>query len=202
MKSKCFSTTGVTYSSFPKGNPKAIFFEIETKYQLVISTWLGYGQQTQQKLSRMLELAINVFEDIFEAPTTPVVAMINHWDTTKDVYMLNQFEAYRIGDFMSETFVDETQEVEKVQIHFQTTAGDINYKNIFNRFVLRDYHLSNEVNSRIFFVHPTKQVYLLYFDSEIIVGSNDLNQLIPYFDKYQPHIETARRKQFLEQFKH
>src|SRR5690606_38678395 len=109
--------------------------------------------------------------------------MVNHWDTLKDVYMLNQFKAYELGDFTSETFVDETQEVEKVQIHLQTTAGDINYKNIFNRFVLRDYYLSNEVNSRIFFVHPTKQVYLLYFDSEIIVGSNDLNQLIPYFDK-------------------
>jgi len=186
-------------TQFPLDNPKAIFHEVVTKYEICISTWLGYTQHGQQELNIVLELTINVFEDIFERPTEAILVMVNHWDMQEDTYMLNQFKAYESGDFTSETFVDDTQGVEKVQIHFQTEVGDVNYKNIFDEFVQRDYNTSNEVNSRIFFIHPTKQIYLLYFDSEIIVGGDNLNQLMPYFEKYKPYIETARRKQFLEQ---
>lgn len=186
---------------FPKSNPQAIFQEVVGEHELSISTWLGYGQHIRQELFNTSKLAISVFEDLFECPTGAVLVMVNHWDMQEDIYMLNQLEAYRVGDFKSETFVDETQEVEKVQIHFQSRVEDIDYKKIMSKFIERDYDSSNKINSRIFFIHPTKQIYLLYFDSEIIVGSNDLNQLTPYFEKYQRHIETARRKRFLEQLK-
>src|SRR5690606_31701102 len=91
---------------FPNSNPNAIFFEIEAEYELGISMWLGYEQHTQQELDSMSDLVIHVFEDIFTA-SKPIFVMVNHWDMIRDVYMLNQFEAFKQGNFTSRVFIDE-----------------------------------------------------------------------------------------------
>lgn len=113
--------------------------------------------------------------------------------------MLNQFEAFKHGDFITKTFIDETQEEEKEQIYFETNINDIKHKNILTKFIHRDYDRDNGINSRIFFVHPEKQMYLLYFDSEIIIGSNSLDALKPLFIKYEQYIEPNSKQSFLEQ---
>lgn len=184
---------------FPNSNPKAIFFEIETEYELCISTWLGYGQHAQQELDSMSNLAIHVFEDIFKGYSKPIFVMVNHWDMIRDVYMLNQFEAFKQGNFTSRVFIDETQEEEKEQIYIHTAIQDINYKNILTKFIHRDYDDKNSMNNRIFFVLPDRQMYLLYFDSEIIIGANNLNDLKSLFIKYQEHVSLARKERFLAQ---
>jgi len=184
---------------FPKSNPNAIFFEIEAEYELGIYTWLGYEQHTQQELDSMSDLAIHVFEDIFVNCPKPIFVMINHWDMIRDVYMLNQFEAFKQGNFTSKVFIDETQEEEKEQIYIHTSFQDINYKNILAKFIHRDYDDKNSINSRIFFVLPDRQMYLLYFDSEIIIGANNLNNLKLIFTKYQEHVDLARKERFLAQ---
>lgn len=184
---------------FYQSNLNAIFFEIETEYELHISTWLGYGQHSRQELDGMSELAIQVFEDIFTASSKPIFVMVNHWDMIRDVYMLNQFEAFKQGNFASKVFIDETQEEEKEQIYIHTSIQDINYKNILAKFIHRDYDNKNSMNSRIFFVLPDRQMYLLYFDSEIIIGANNLNNLKPIFTKYQEHMDLARKERFLAQ---
>lgn len=184
-------------SIFHKSNPKAIFSEIEAEYKLGISTWLGYEQHTQQELDSMSDLAIHVFEDIFVDCPKPIFVMVNHWDMIRDVYMLNQFEAFKQGNFTSKVFIDKTQEVEKEQIYIHTDIQDINYKNILAKFVHRDYDENNSMNSRTFFVLPDRQMYLLYFDSEIIIGANNLNDLKPLFIKYQEHVGLARKERFL-----
>lgn len=186
-------------SIFPNSNPNAIFFEIETEYELGASTWLGYEQQTQQDLDNMSQLAIHVFEDIFEAYSKSIPILVNHWDMVRDMYMLNQFEAFKQGKFTSKVFIDETQEEKKEQIYLETTIGSINYRNILTKIVHRDYDDKNNKNSRIFFVLPDRQMYLLYFDSEIIIGANNLNDLKPLFVKYQEHVGLARKEKFLAQ---
>jgi len=115
------------------------------------------------------------------------------------MYILNQFEAFKQGDFITKTFIDETQEEEKEQIYFETTINDIKHKNILTKFIHRDYDRDNGINSRVFFIHPEKQMYLLYFDSEITIGSNSLDELKPLFNKYEQYIGIKRKQSFLEQ---
>ena len=147
----------------------------------------------------MSDLTIRVFEDIFTTFSKPIFVMVNHWDMIRDVYMLNQFEAFKQGNFTSKVFIDETQEEEKEQIYIHTSIQDINYKNILAKFIHRDYDNKNSMNSRIFFVLPDRQMYLLYFDGEIIIGANNLNNLKPIFTKYQEHMDLARKERFLAQ---
>lgn len=184
---------------FYQSNLNAILFEIEAEYELGISTWLGYNQHTYQELDSMSELAIHVFEDIFKAYSKSILILVNHWDMTRDMYMLNQFEAFKQGNFTSKIFIDETQEEEKEKIFIDTSIQDVNYKNIIAEFIHRDYDDKNSINSRIFFILPDRQMYFLYFDSEIIVGANNLSDLKPLFTKYQEHVGLARKERFLAQ---
>lgn len=184
---------------FYQSNLNAILFEIEAEYELGISTWLGYNQHTYQELDSMSELAIHVFEDIFKAYSKSILILVNHWDMTRDMYMLNQFEAFKQGNFTSKIFIDETQEEEKEQIFIDTSIQDVNYKNIIAEFIHRDYDDKNSINSRIFFILPDRQMYFLYFDSEIIVGANNLSDLKPLFIKYQEHVGFVRKERFLAQ---
>lgn len=186
---------------FYQSNLNAILFEIETEYELHISTWLGYEQHSQQEIAGMADLSYKVFEDVFASSKEDVYALVNHWDLRRDVYMLNQFEAYKNGSFESRIFVDETQEVEKTQISFNTTINAINYKNILRKFLERDYDDENQINSRIFFVHPKRKMYFLYFDSMIMVGSDHLDPIATLFYKYKDYIHPNIKKQFFELLK-
>src|SRR5690606_2771116 len=120
---------------------------------------------TKEEFEWMYQTLLNVFEDVFDSHSENVSVIVNHWDMQKDLYMLNQFEAYKDENFYSRIFVDETQDIEKIQINIDTIINAINYKNILRKFLERDYDNLNEVNSRIFFIHPEKMMYLLYFDS-------------------------------------
>lgn len=182
-------------------NLNAIFFEIEAKYEIGISTWLGSSKHTKEEFELMYETLLNVFEDVFDSSSESLSVIVNHWDMQKDVYMLNQFEAYKNGSFECRIFVDETQEVEKTQISFNTIINAINYKNILRKFLERDYDDENQINSRIFFVHPKRKMYFLYFDSMIVVGSDHLTSIKPFFYKYGGYIHPNIKKQFFELLK-
>lgn len=184
---------------FPKSNPNAILCEVMATYELQISTWLGYEQHSQQEIAGMADLSYKVFEDVFASSKEDVYALVNHWDLRRDVYMLNQFEAYKNGEYHSRVSIDETQEEAREQFFIETTIADIRYKNILRTFVERDYDQSGgAVTSRVFFIHPQKQMYLLYFDSEIIIGSNSFSDINPFYHKYYEHIGIGRRKRFNE----
>src|SRR5690606_27482387 len=112
--------------NFNKCNFNAILFEIEAKYEIGISTWLGYNQHTKEEFEWMYQTLLNVFEDVFDSHSENVSVIVNHWDMQKDLYMLNQFEAYKDENFYSRIFVDETQDIEKIQINIDTIINAIN----------------------------------------------------------------------------
>jgi len=184
---------------FPKSNLNAIFFEVEAEYILGISTWLGYNTHTTQEIEKMTDLSVQIFNEIFPSTSDEIFCLINHWDCRRDIYMLNQFKAFRDGRYKSRISFDETQEKEREQILIQTTQADIDINNIYSTFVERDYaHEPESVTSRIIFINPVKQMYLLYFDSEIIVGGNNLSYLKPIFYKYEEYISKWQKTQFLK----
>lgn len=187
---------------FPESNPNAIFFEIESDYELRISTWLGYEQHSQQEIENMADLTIKIFEDIFQSPTEEIFALVNHWDINRDMYVLNQFQAYTEGNYAVRKFIDETQEVEKEQFLFETDLTSVKYKDILKTSLVRDYAEINIIDSRIFFTHPEKEMYFHYFDGGITIGSNHLERLKPLFHKYYDHIYDPLKKKFLDQNQH
>ncbi|WP_079716690.1 DUF3885 domain-containing protein [Parapedobacter luteus] len=195
MNFKRFLTT-----HFPQSNLNASLGEVRADYELLISTWLGYDKHTKQDLEKASQLAINIFEDLFLGHAEPLYALINQWDIRRDIYMFNQFRGLNNGNYEAWESFDETHEVQRQQIIIETTLDNINYKNIISKFVERDYDDTPDlITSRIFFIHPDKHMYYLYFDSEVCVGSKDVTKLIQYYHKYYRYINNAKKTEF-EQF--
>lgn len=185
---------------FPQSNLNASLGEVRTDYELLMSTWLGYNKHTKQELKNSSRLAIDIFEELFLGHAEPLYALINQWDTRRDIYMFNQFRGLNDGNYEAWESFDETHEVQREQIIIQTTLGNINYKNIISKFVERDYDDAPDlITSRIFFIHPEKHMYYLYFDSQVYVGSQDVAKLFQYYHKYYRFINNAKKTEF-EQF--
>ena len=184
---------------FPKSNPKATFLEVVAEYELDIPVWL-FDLHTQQEFDDTVTLATQIFEDIFKDYSKPIIIMINHSDMKRDTTVLDCFQAFNKGDFVSKVFIDENLNVEKEQIYIETPIGEINYMDILEAIVQRDYYQDYKLTtSRVFFIHPDKQMYFLYSDYEVMVGANDLDHLKPLFNKYKEYMELAEQEQFLAQ---
>ncbi len=185
---------------FPQSNLDASLCEVWADYELHICTWLGYDKHSKQELQKVAKLAADVFEDLFLGYSEPLYALINQWDTRRDIYMFNQFKRLNESNYKTWESFDETHEIKREQIIIETTLDNINYKNILNKFVERDYDDTPDlVTSRIYFIQPEKHMYFLYFDGEVCVGSKDVTKLIQYYHKYYRCINNTKKTEF-EQF--
>jgi len=182
---------------FPNSNLNASLCEVWADYELHISTWLGQGKHSKQDLMVGSQLGINIFEDLFLGHSEPLYALINQWETRRDIYMFNQFKGLKGGDFEAWESFDETHEVQREQILLETTLDNINYRNIVSRFVHRDYDETPDlITSRIYFIHPKKHMYYLYFDNCVWLGSKDVDNLFRYYRKYYRHISSGNKAGF------
>lgn len=186
-----------TANIFPNSNLNASLCEVCADYELMMSTWLGYNKHSKQELQKASQLAVNIFEDLFLGHSEPLCALINQWDTRRDIYMFNQFRGLNSGNYEAWQSFDETHEVQREQIIIQTTLDNIKYQNIIRKFVERDYNDTPDlITSRIFFIHPEKHMYFLYFDSCVWLGSQDATKLIRYYHKYYQHITDGKKAEF------
>lgn len=192
-------------SQFSQSNLNASLCEVIADYELRISTWLGYGKHSKQDLERVKSLAIEIFESVFSGYTEPIWALINHWDIQRDIYTFNQFRGLNEANYEAWISFDETHEVDREQIIIQTTVENINYQNIIKAAIDREYdHDSSTCSSRVYFINPRTNVYYLHFDSEVILGSNEVLNLAGHFHRYYRYMEDGRRINFekhITQFK-
>ena len=182
---------------FPQSNLNASFCEVWADYELRISTWLRDKTYTSQDLERVTSLAIQIFEDMFMGETEPVWALINQWDTRRDIYTFNQFKGLNEANYEAWVFFDETHQEDREQIIIKTTLDNINYQNIIRKAIYRCQNWKDrEISSRVYFIHPIRHMYYLHFDSEVILGSDDAIDLVGYYHKYYQYMEDVRRKAF------
>jgi len=182
---------------FPCGNINAALCEVWTEDELLIPIWIGRGKHTKQELNNAAQLAIDIFEDMFLGYLEPLYALINHWDTRRDIYMFNQFKRLNEGNYEVWESFDETHEVQREQILIKTTLDNIHYQNIMRKFVERDYDETPDlITSRIHFIHPKKHTCFLYFDSMVYVASHNPTSLISYYHKYFHLLGRRNRTEF------
>src|SRR5690606_30982952 len=111
--------------------------------------------------------------------------------------MFNQFKGLKSSNYEAWQSFDETHEIKREQIIIETTLDNINYKNILCKFIERDYDDTPDlITSRIYFIHPEKHMYYLYFDSHVYVGSQDVTKLFQYYHKYYRYINRTKKTEF------
>lgn len=163
----------------------------------MLSTWLGRDRHSKQDLDKASSLAIDIFEDIFLGYSEPIYVLINQWDIRRDICMFNQFKGLNKSNYEAWESFDETHQVQREQILIEATLDNISYQSILSKFVERDYDNTPDlITSRIFFIHPQKHMYYLYFDSQVYVGSQDITTLIRYFHRYYRHISSGNKTNF------
>lgn len=184
-------------TNHPQSNLSSSLCEVWADHELDISTWLGYDKHSKQDLQKVSQLAINIFEDLFLGYSGPLYALINQWDTRRDIYMFNQFRGLDDNNYEAWQSFDETHEVQREQVLIETALSNINYQDIISKFVDRNYdHTPGLITSRIFFIHPKTHMYYLYFDSCVCLGSKDVTNLIRYYHKYYQHISNQNKTEF------
>ncbi len=184
-------------SCLPNNNINASLCEVETDYELRISTWLGYGKHSKQDLDRVSSLAIEIFESVFSSCTEAIWVLINHWDTRRDIYTFNQFRGLNEANYEAWVSFDETHELDREQILIYTTTDNINYQNVIKTAIEREYdHDSSTCASRVYFINTMTNVYYTLFDSEVILGSNEVSNLAEHFHRYYRYMEDRRRINF------
>lgn len=79
----------------------------------------------------------------------------------------------------------------------EAPLDSINYQNIIRKAIYRNENYTKEdMSSPMYFIHPRKHMYFLYFDSEVIIDNQDIPKLIGYHHKYYRYMEDVRKRDF------
>ena len=176
-------------NTFPKSNLSSQFGEIECEFHFTISIVTnkvikGYT------FSNEIGFIIGIFDLIFNLEDECIWVLINEWDIFGDGYTIDQFNG------ASDQFgywISSDEGTSRKQLFFIKKKCEINYRNLF--FAL----LTNEINSRIFFIDPTENIVFIFWDNSVYVGSKDLKKIKPIYEKYYSFINEYSRLEFEKQ---